>query len=124
MIKMKKLKCPECGVNEGQLHVLGCDRESCPFCGYAPPVNCGCGVKIIPRNNECLRKDGELKHRIPCLFIPNFCALCGEKEPSFFMVSNEEWEYFVIPELQDTVLCRICWERLLRIFPKGWKEAK
>src|SRR5258708_5623013 len=29
----KRKNCGDCGTKEGQLHILGCDMEGCPFCG-------------------------------------------------------------------------------------------
>jgi hypothetical protein len=29
----KRKTCGDCGTKEGQLHILGCDMERCPFCG-------------------------------------------------------------------------------------------
>lgn len=33
--------CPECGVEPGKFHVVGCPNENCPRCGYVLP-DCGC----------------------------------------------------------------------------------
>lgn len=34
--------CLTCEVKKGQLHLLGCDMESCPACGKQA-INCECG---------------------------------------------------------------------------------
>jgi hypothetical protein len=34
-------KCGDCDVRKGQLHVVGCDIEECPACGWQV-ISCGC----------------------------------------------------------------------------------
>ena len=38
--------CGDCGVEEGQLHEPGCDKENCPFCG-GQLISCGCALKYF-----------------------------------------------------------------------------
>lgn len=38
---MKRYKCHDCGVIEGQIHKYGCDTELCPFCGNQL-ISCDC----------------------------------------------------------------------------------
>src|SRR5258708_6513246 len=42
----KRATCGDCGTKEGQLHILGCDMESCPFCGNQL-ISCQCGCKKL-----------------------------------------------------------------------------
>lgn len=35
--------CPDCGVQTGELHTLGCDKEQCPECGMQL-IGCDCSI--------------------------------------------------------------------------------
>ena len=108
MKKWQSWPCHDCGVQEGQLHEPGCDMERCPICGRQL-ITCDC-------------KDKDLsKFRIPYLLVPVICRLCGQQWPEFFKVPNEEWEKYVVPVLQDKVLCQECYDELKKLFPNGWK---
>lgn len=109
MKKWKSWDCHDCLVKEGKLHLMGCDMENCSNCnGHL--ISCGC-------KQEELKKS----ERIPYILIPNLCGLCGEQWPDMFNVSNEEWEKYIIPELQDKMLCKECFEELKKMFPNGWR---
>jgi hypothetical protein len=38
--------CGDCGVDEGHYHVLGCDKEDCPFCGRQL-ISCYCCYELL-----------------------------------------------------------------------------
>ena len=42
----KRKTCGDCGTKEGQLHILGCDMEGCPFCGNQL-ISCQCVYKKL-----------------------------------------------------------------------------
>ncbi len=50
-----------------------------------------------------------------------YCAVCLKLSPKWFLVPNEEWKKYVIPQLQDKVICRPCYDELKETFPSGWK---
>ena len=104
--------CHDCGVKEGEIHQLGCDMEICPKC-HKQLITCG-----------CFHKKNELPFRIPYILVPNLCALCGEQWPDLFKVPNKEWKKYVIPVLQNKILCRDCYEQLKQIFPNGWRKVR
>ena len=139
MSKDNKLAiCHDCGVMEGEIHHYGCDMERCPFCDRQL---LGCGCIYYKLNLDCspgtkLYKEGptpeqekkwleilEKKGRIPYLQIPNLCGLCGENWPELFMVSDSEWDKYVVPQLQGKILCQDCYEFLKRLWPDGWKNS-
>ena len=138
MRKWRSWPCHDCGVAEGQLHQPGCDMERCPFCG-GQLLGCRCAykkLKIDHSKGTWAYKHGltedqearwdamlEAQDRIPYILNPNLCALCGEQWPECFRVSDKEWEHYVIPSLQNEILCLECYTELKRIFPYGWKHT-
>ena len=141
---MKKEICHDCDCLEGEIHKLGCDMETCPFCG-GQLLSCECcyiqlGYDVdetkpyngLPEevymhglSDEEVRKWYEIlvkKGRIPFVVVPVLCRLCGGQYPDFFMVSKEEWQKYVIPELRNEVLCRDCYKRMKEFFPNGWRK--
>jgi hypothetical protein len=110
-------KCGDCGVEEGKLHELGCDVERCPKCGRQL-ISCFC----FADDDGHWRDELYYENRIPHVEIPLLCALCGEHYPDFFM--DNDWEKYVIPKLQEKILCLKCYNRMKNIFPNGWKKTK
>jgi len=103
--------CHDCGVKEGELHKDGCDMERCPKCGRQL-ITC-----------DCSDADLEGLPRIPYILVPNLCALCGIQWPDLFTVPDEEWQKYIIPPLQDKVLCLACYEDQKKLFPNGWASV-
>jgi len=113
--------------------------EECPFCGGQLIGDCECcyeklGIDhsegtwtyshgLTSDQRRLWHKLLEKKGRIPYLLAPNLCALCGEQWPEDFSVSDKEWEKYVIPSLQDKILCLECYKEVQKIFPKGWKKT-
>lgn len=135
---MEKLKtCHDCGSREGELHLPGCDMERCPFC-LNQLITCDCcyehlGIDVsegtfahehglTDEQSRMWATITETKGLIPYIRIPNICAMCGRLWPEIF--SDEEWEKYVIPELQQEILCKECFKRMKLIFPDGWRKAK
>jgi hypothetical protein len=99
----KRKTCGDCGTKEGQLHILGCDMERCPFCGNQL-ISCQCGYKklgidISPGSwayshglTEAQQEDWEKllsdKGRIPFILYPNLCAKCGTLWPEMCPTQN------------------------------------
>ena len=115
--------CPDCGILEGQIHHDGCSKEICPFCSEQL-LTCNCKIDYVELNQ---------KMRIPYLYIPRFCALCGKKwkdDIDDFM--DDDWHKYVPPivygnfnvNLQKTLICKKCYARLKKIFPSGWRNAQ
>jgi hypothetical protein len=90
--------CHDCGVKEGQLHLSGCDMESCPHCG-GQLISCDCS-------------EPDRDRRIPFIVYPNLCARCGMLWPEMFNVPNEEWRRYVEPAMRKEMLCRPCYDRI------------
>ena len=124
--------CHDCGVKEGQLHVLGCDMERCPFCG-GQLIGCNCRYTMLGFNYDWNKPLSGLpkeiyenglpqemeekwdvmlneKGRVPYIFYPNVCARCGELMPDLFIVSNQEWERYIEISERKQVICRNCYD--------------
>ncbi|MBI4671773.1 MAG: hypothetical protein HY741_08920 [Chloroflexi bacterium] len=131
--------CGDCGVREGEFHVLGCDMEDCPFCGQQL-ISCDCcydllGLFDIKKYDAStahlppeIYKDGltdeqaekweamlNAKGRIPFILYPVICSKCGALWPAFFMVSDEEWAYYIQPDKRQTVVCAECYNYIKRL---------
>lgn len=105
--------CHDCGTKAGKLHELGCDMERCPVCGRQ---------LITCSNHFPLVKDG-IYTRIPYIQPLTYCGACAKVNPDFFMVPDEEWDRFVIPELQGKVICHFCYDEMKELFPDGWRNV-
>jgi len=116
---MEKHKCKDCGVFEGELHKHGCLNEFCSKC-YMQFALCNC----FDYNDSY--------NRIPYLYVPIYCALCGKEWPSCTedIFWDDDWKKYVPPlvysnaqiHLLKTVICKKCYDRLKQIFPNGWRE--
>ena len=120
MVKKKprywfELRCHDCDVAVGHLHLLGCDVERCPICGEQL-ISCS-------EKHFKLAEDGVVD-RIPYVQPLVQCAVCNELFPRFFQVPDKEWDKYVIPPLQREVLCRDCYDTMKELFPKGWRKVK
>jgi hypothetical protein len=108
MTEIERATCHDCGAKEGQLHVLGCDMESCPFCGHQL-LCCIHGMGC----DEALKEDWEKsKKRIPFILYPNLCAKCGVLWPEMFSVPDAEWKRYVEPRMRDKMLCEACYAHI------------
>ena len=135
---MEKVRCHDCGCLEGELHGCGCDMEICPFCG-AQLISCDCCYEklhidcregtycfshgLTAKQEETWIEILDRKGRIPYVNILVVCSLCGRLNPTFFQVGDNVWKKYVIPLLQDTVLCENCYNRMKGLFPNGWRKV-
>ncbi|MFC1625974.1 SMI1/KNR4 family protein [Patescibacteria group bacterium] len=46
-----KYKCHDCGVTRGQVHIFGCDVESCPIC-KEQLISCGHFQELLPKQSN------------------------------------------------------------------------
>jgi hypothetical protein len=141
-----RASCGDCGVEEGEYHVLGCDCERCPFCS-GQLISCDCCYQLLnlfdrgkyddstaylppdiyryglaeeqgQQWDEMLRKKG----RIPFILYPLLCAKCGKLWPEFFRVPDEEWNRYIQPDKQRQVICRDCYEYVKDVITKAKHE--
>jgi len=124
---IKRATCHDCGAKEGQLHILGCDSESCPFCGNQL-ISCGCvyeklGIDawgVYPYGLTDAQQEGCAKlltdkGRIPFILYPNLCAKCGALWPEMFRVSDAQWKRYIEPGMRGKMLCKACYLQI-----KAW----
>jgi ribosomal protein L44E len=108
-----QLKCHDCDASVGQLHILGCDMETCPICGG----------QLISCSEEHFKLVEEGKFpRIPYIQPLVQCAACNLLFPDMFQVPDEEWDKYVIPPLQHEFLCWDCYGTMKELFPNGWRN--
>jgi len=107
--------------------------EDCPYCG-AQLISCDCCYErlglfdITTYDESTAYLPPEIYHqgltdkqakkwlallnakgRIPFILYPVICSKCGALWPEFFMVSDEEWAYYIQPDKQQTVICPECY---------------
>ncbi len=141
---MKRARCHDCDVLEGEIHELSCDMERCPFCGRQL-ITCGCCYDFLKLRdykrfskteglspdiysngltdkleNEWLKILQE-KGRIPYIQYPIVCCKCGQLWPELFNAPNEEWEKYVEPSMRDKVLCKECYNQIKKWVDEGVK---
>jgi len=58
------------------------------------------------------RRLEDAKGRVPFIMYPNLCRRCGERWPSMFRVSDEEWERYVQLSERAEMLCRGCYDQI------------
>ena len=130
----KRKTCGDCGTKEGQLHILGCDMEGCPFCGNQL-ISCRCvykklGIDVSPGSwayshgltdaqQEEWKKLLSDKGRIPFILYPNLCAKCGTLWPEMFLVPDAEWKHYIEPQMRREMLCEACYIQI-----KAWIDGE
>ena len=97
-----KNTCPDCGVEEGELHQEGCDWERCPVCKNGQQL-LSCEKHTWGEFPDSIREpffDEEIFH----------CARCGMIAPSTTnIISNEEWKSLCgLTYPLDCVMCKKC----------------
>jgi len=86
--------CGDCGVKEGEFHLVGCDMERCFKC-KGQKICCDCGYDI--------EREPFFKYNFPC-------RRCG-KFSDGKMVSDKEWNFICGGTYnKKDVLCNSCME--------------
>jgi hypothetical protein len=56
---------------------------------------------------------------IPYIEYPVICQKCGKLWPLLFMVPDEEWEYYIQPDMRNKVICRECLDFIEQVIDGG-----
>lgn len=140
---MKRQRCHDCGVLEGQHHKPGCNMESCSFCGEPGFIGCMCAFEQLDLFADEYGEETDFlppeiyenglteeleskwtdmiveKGRIPYIDYPILCAKCGIAWPEFFRVSDEEWQHYIEPQIRDKVICIDCYQFIKKVIDKA-----
>lgn len=94
---MRIFICGDCAVEEGELHEVGCDMETCPIC-KEQLLSCGHDWNELTNNQ-----------REPYFYDGFSCPRCGEFMPDIKMISKEDWKFVCgITYDTDCLLCESC----------------
>jgi hypothetical protein len=116
--------CHDCGVDEGEYHLPGCDEEICPWCGKQY-ITCECAGGTEESTTDEERQEAlERKGRWPFVAFPNVCGRCGELSPELFMVPDEEWEHYIPPAQRDGLLCQACYDRVRALVDGAERQGR
>ena len=132
-------RCPFCGL---QLITCGCCYKKLGF-DYKEPIWDYSTKSFTPESHPTngLPKDIyenglpddltekwhiilEEKGRVPHIQWPNICARCGKLWPEMFIVSDEEWEKYVMIRKRDKMLCLPCYDQIKEWIDRGqsWSD--
>lgn len=50
--------------------------------------------------------------RVRWIKYPIRCIRCGAAYPDFFMVSDEEWKWYIAPSERRDILCPDCYKKI------------
>lgn len=124
--------CPDCGAAEGQIHEWGCGYEDCPLCGRGVHGPCTCvdqhlglpSDRDLTDEEEAIwRKHLEEIGRVPFIDWPQYCTRCGQPDPGFFMVQDDEWDHYIPIDHRGDLLCEPCYEQIKAKIDLGRKLA-
>jgi hypothetical protein len=98
--------CRDCGVSEGELHVVNCCVERCTKCG-GQRISCNC--------NTPARK------RAPFFsLVWHCCTRCGAPWPKLFMVPDDVWRPYILSlGWGDMLLCEACFGLIVQLTDGG-----
>lgn len=73
----------------------------------------GKDIRMLRKDDEWLCPECGEHKQAPETLPPNICAICGEVNPRFFRVSDEEWKKYIPVSLWEEVLCIKCYLNLI-----------
>lgn len=106
-ISMNHPTCGDCGVEQGQLHILGCDMEYCAH--NAQLFSCH---TCWPDHRERPRCK-----RFRYIEYALLCGRCGIQYPDFFMVETRIWNHYIEPAHRSDVICKPCFDAIVALLP-------
>lgn len=89
----------------------------------------GCGAQEGDRHlpNCTTNKPGSI-----CIKFPNMCYRCGEINPDWFWVRNEQWKKirevlpleFIKSDYRDVIICYSCYRKILNAIRQTKRREK
>ena len=109
-------RCTECGYEVNLVDMFdvpvkmqpkSSTKVRCYPIDVGPHLCPDCGVEEGQRHKEDCAAD---VYGMPFVHYPPICLRCGKMNPEVFVVSDEEWEKYIQPNIREHFVCKECYD--------------